>query len=361
MPTPLRFDLDKLLSPISADIPAGPSLLYDGVYDRIKSLRREDESALPQGVWKTEPKVADWPAVEALCLETIETRSKDLQVGAWLLEAWLHTRGFAGATDGFVLLHALAESFWDGVHPAIRDGDLEFRMGPVNWINRRLSVDIKLVRLTRPDADGVPAYTFSDWENACRRESLRGKEQATGKTSTQLVTLSSFQQSVLLTPTSFFAALYDDAVSMLENSTTFESLLDEKAGPASPGMPEFRKVTADIVGLLESFLRDRSVTPGEPSQQETDVAAVAEEESNHVDTVLPFRIRSRTHAYQILAETAEYLARTEPHSPTPYLVRRAVAWGSMPLADLLPELVRNQSDLTEIYRLLNLRQENSGR
>jgi type VI secretion system protein ImpA len=38
----------------------------------------------------------------------------------------------------------------------------------------------------------------------------------------------------------------------------------------------------------------------------------------------------------------------------PYLVSRAVTWGSMPLEELLPELVRNTGELTEIYRLLNL-------
>jgi type VI secretion system protein ImpA len=38
----------------------------------------------------------------------------------------------------------------------------------------------------------------------------------------------------------------------------------------------------------------------------------------------------------------------------PYLVSRAVAWGSMPLQELLAELVRNSGELTEIYKLLDL-------
>jgi type VI secretion system protein ImpA len=66
------------------------------------------------------------------------------------------------------------------------------------------------------------------------------------------------------------------------------------------------------------------------------------------------RIHSRAEAYQLLAEVADFLARNEPHSPVPYLVSRAVTWGSMPLEALLPELVRNAGELAEIYRLLNL-------
>ena len=57
----------------------------------------------------------------------------------------------------------------------------------------------------------------------------------------------------------------------------------------------------------------------------------------------------------LLAEAADYLARTEPHSPTPYLVRRAIAWGSMSLEQLLPEMIRNGNELQEIFRLLQIR------
>ena len=54
---PLRNDL---LNPISADKPAGDSLRYAAVFDKIKEARREDDDA-PQGEWKRERKVADWP------------------------------------------------------------------------------------------------------------------------------------------------------------------------------------------------------------------------------------------------------------------------------------------------------------
>jgi len=40
-------------------------------------------------------------------------------------------------------------------------------------------------------------------------------------------------------------------------------------------------------------------------------------------------IESREQAYRILGEVADYLERTEPHSPTPYLIRRAISWGEM--------------------------------
>ena len=65
--------------------------------------------------------------------------------------------------------------------------------------------------------------------------------------------------------------------------------------------------------------------------------------------------RSRAQAYQRLIEAADYLLRTEPHSPTPYLVKRAVAWGSMSLTDLLSEIVNSPGDLQAIFSLLGIR------
>jgi type VI secretion system protein ImpA len=66
-------------------------------------------------------------------------------------------------------------------------------------------------------------------------------------------------------------------------------------------------------------------------------------------------ITSRADAYYRLAEASEYLMRTEPHSPVPYLVKRAVQWGNMSLAELLYEFVGNPDDLVAIQRLLGMR------
>src|SRR5262245_50344693 len=99
-----KFDIVRLLSPISVDEPTGEFLRYEGTYDRIAALRKEDDPQLDQGVWQASLKRADWPGVEEICLLTIETRSKDLQIAAWLLEAWIHLHGFAGLRQGLQLV-----------------------------------------------------------------------------------------------------------------------------------------------------------------------------------------------------------------------------------------------------------------
>ena len=67
-------------------------------------------------------------------------------------------------------------------------------------------------------------------------------------------------------------------------------------------------------------------------------------------------IASRVDAYARLREAADYLMRTEPHSPVPYLVRRAISWGNMSLAEVLEQLLQKNADLATIYTLLGIKQ-----
>src|SRR5687768_7644148 len=125
------FDLATLLAPVAPERPAGESLRYEGTHDRIRDARREDDPRLSQGIYQAEPKRADWAEVESLCLAAL-ARSKDLQIAAWLLEAWLHRYGFAGAREGLRLLCELCENFWDDLHPALEPGgDAGARVAPV--------------------------------------------------------------------------------------------------------------------------------------------------------------------------------------------------------------------------------------
>src|ERR671915_2200220 len=106
----LKIDIQELLQPIPGATPAGEPLRYQGTYDRIADARREDDPSLSQGIYKSTLKRADWTAAEAICVEALTKRSKDLQIASWLLESWLHLYGFAGVTNGLNLLAGLCEN-----------------------------------------------------------------------------------------------------------------------------------------------------------------------------------------------------------------------------------------------------------
>jgi type VI secretion system ImpA family protein len=353
-----HFDIEKLLSPISAEHPAGESLRYEGTYDRIREARREDDPGLPQGVWKTELRKAQWQVVESLSVEALETRSKDIQIAAWLTEAWLNLYSFRGAAKGLELTRALCESFWDDLHPGIEGGDLEFRLAPLEWINEKLAVSLKLRPITEPDAHGERTYCWADWENASRLDNAALRPLASKPVPDGSLTVAKFQQSAMLTPTSYFRGLRRDVQELLDASVGLEQILDEKAGKSAPGLLKLRAVGESIATFLDSLLLQRNEPEGDPTETVADNNGMTDDDGDTDREVpnlpIPSRIRDRADAYYLLAEAADFLARTEPHSPTPYLVRRAIAWGAMSLDELLPQLVRNSAELEEIFRLLQI-------
>jgi type VI secretion system protein ImpA len=64
---------------------------------------------------------------------------------------------------------------------------------------------------------------------------------------------------------------------------------------------------------------------------------------------------SRAAAYRQLAEAAALLERLEPHSPIPYLVKRAVELGSLPFPQLMKALIRDANVLAELTREFGLK------
>ena len=66
---------------------------------------------------------------------------------------------------------------------------------------------------------------------------------------------------------------------------------------------------------------------------------------------------TRDEAYRQLAQAAEVLRQLEPHSPIPYLVRRAVELGSLSFPELIQALIREPNAITELKRELGIKEE----
>jgi type VI secretion system protein ImpA len=348
--TAFRFDADAVLAPISANEPTGESLRYDGIYDAIAALRREDDPALEQGVWKTDLKKADWPGVAQSCLTAIETRSKDLQIAAWLLEAWMHLYGFAGLREGLHLIAELCDTYWDGLHPDVVDGDLDYRLGPIYWIDDKLSIAARLIPIVRPESGELDAYSLADWELACRRPT-RPREQPPA----DAVTEARFQKSVTATPTTWLTVVAADGRGALRSLEELVDVLKARCGAKAPGLARMREAIASAVHVVSNALESRGALArpfAEADDAAPAAAAIVDDREDSRDGAPP--IRTRVEAYRRLAEAADFLSRTEPHSPVPFLVRRAIGWGGLSLEQLLPELVHDSAQLGEIFRMLQL-------
>lgn len=355
-----QLDFEGLLEPVSAEAPVGEDLKYDPLYDKIREARRADDAELPQGVWERELKKADWGLVRRICVEALTKRTKDLQIAAWLMEALIHQEGFRGAQKGLKLVDGLCRTFWEDIYPQPDEDDLEARLSPLHWISEKLSVALKFPNITSPQSMDYDPYTFSDWERANYLEQLSARDKtAIGKAEAQgEVTRAKFLGSVMFTSRAYYDAQYRHVSDMIGILDGLAAFLEEHCGNDGPSFRVFRDTLTQIQALIASFLREKETqetVPDEADEKQTDTAEDTDDESGLSKRPAFLSIRNRAEAYRMLSEAADYLMIHEPHSPTPYLVKRAVAWGHMTLTELLQELLGDANDLDKIYKLLGLK------
>ena len=369
----------ELLKPIPGPDPTGVSLRHERIYQKIAEARREEDPNLSQGEWQRAIKKADWHAVEDLCRDVLAHQSKDIQIAAWLTEAWLHLEGLDGLTRGITLLECLCQDYWTNIHPRVEDGDIEYRVGPFQWLNENLGLAISLnLNITESTSDlAEGGLTLAKWEDVLRMENLIRKDTNLEKTlgASGKPDRSIFMTAVSLTPPVFFKSLFNQLEICKQAVEKLEATLVQKLLQDSPGLTRIRSVLETIARLAREFGGGGAPAPTETREgalpvktrvsqhaSSTDIGAnpmdqrqTMETDAVNVDelTVLP-SIRSREEAYRRLTEVADYLLRTEPHSPSPYLIMRAVNWGKMPLNELLQELAAGEGDLARIYTLLGM-------
>jgi type VI secretion system protein ImpA len=161
-----REEFELLLQPISEYYPSGPPIRFNPIFTEIRLAREEDDPNLPMGVWERPLKRADWPMIAMRCKVILSRYAKDLQIAAWLTEAWSRQHGMGGFLHGLLVVDGLCKRFWETVHPQIdEDGDAELRVAPLEWLNRSLSMTIRImVPLTGRGAGQVDRLTLADWE-----------------------------------------------------------------------------------------------------------------------------------------------------------------------------------------------------
>lgn len=384
-------DLDAFLLPLgdSAEGPAGPTLRYDPVYGRIREARTEDDASLPMGEWTRALKKADWRAADLLCTEVLQLRSKDLQVAAWLTEAWMHRHALDGLVAGTRLLEGLVRDFWDSAHPRIdEDGDAEVRAAVFVWANDTLAQALLLhVPLLQWPEPAQPFINLCEWQRAITTEFGSGAARARAAASTPGATepIASRQDILDHAGQQLHAlAALDDRLSQAYTAwDALEALLDERLGIDAPSLSKVTDMLAQMRQAVRSLLQGRDprdeekpvALSGPPAGQASDaspflVTSTDDHTMREEPSSFPLpsgpqagavpasgngRINSRAEAYQWLELAAAYLLREEPHSPTPYLVNRAVTWGRMPLPELMQEVLREEGDLNRYFSMLGVR------
>jgi type VI secretion system protein ImpA len=377
---------EMLLQPIDPILPVGAYLRYDPLYDRIAQARLTEDASLPQGVWQRPTRQADWRLVEELCTEALVHRTKDLQIALWLTEAWLHLEGLAGYSRGANLILELHHCFVDTMHPAPEPAEgatryalslplsaaepsVEQRANLIRWLNEKLSLQVKLLPLTSPPAaSGSVPFSLADLERALYQDQRQRRHGSNPPSSG----VSAFESSLALTPSNLLTRTWTELQKAIDITNQLDDYFDICYGTANGGLLAVKGVLDRVALAIAPALpeEEQMLDTNAEDTNEIDMAGVRTGSSIALTYELPTvprstphlsdaqdaytPIQSREDAYSRLAEISEFLRQLEPHSPVPYLLQRAIAWGGLNFSELLPELLRDQASLQEVSDLLRL-------
>lgn len=241
------ISLAALLAPVDSE-----SLAQSPLYREIRSAREEEDASLPLGPWERELKRADWPTVSRLCSQALATRSKDLQLAAWLLEAEIHQQGFQALAPCLILISKLCQTSWPQLYPQ----DLEHRDNVFRGIANKMCLPLRRTPFTA-NGSGID-YGWADWEQAQRNEQIRS---ALGKAAEQNIegtTLNTFSAALACTPFTHIIAIQAQLAAAQTALTMLEETLQKLLGDEAPMFDSLRDQIENIALMLGSEIRKRT-------------------------------------------------------------------------------------------------------
>ena len=350
------MDLDALIAPLAGESPCGEDLSLSAETDAIQELRREDDPTLDQGEWVTDLKVADWPGVIKSCEKLLRTRTKDLRIAGWLVDAQARVNGFGGLAEGLNLVAALVEQYWDTVHPLAEDGDQEERIGNLTWLSGRvrdLSRQVSLVPL-----GGKKGLSLVDLEGA-RARRLAGDAPNTGLTENRSndeppLTLEAAWKALNTAGLSVYQAQCEHIDASLAALQRLQTAVDERLGMDGPAFSTSRDALSTALDALKRLAREAGMTLDTEDAGAAEDASAAPADAASGPVAVVGRLQTRAQALEQLRQVADFFRRTEPHSPVAYLADKAARWGNMPLHDWLRAVVKDGGMLAQLDEMLGV-------
>ncbi|TWT75599.1 hypothetical protein Pla123a_31090 [Posidoniimonas polymericola] len=323
---------EALLLPLPGDSPTGDEAHFAMTLSPLlRELRREEQADhFDDATRPKQLKRAEWAKVVEQCESALTEHAKDLRTACHLVEARTRVDGLRGLSEGLELVARMVEECWDRVSPAVGDDPIENRATPLaNLLDdavRGLCFPNQIITLPLIGA-GENACSFVDWTKM-RGDSEQGEALSLRRAK---ITPEVFKQN------------HDHAAAALHWLERLRKSLDERLGEDAPGLLKLRNAISDLHGLLADEL-SRLGFATEPNR-EPDGGHSPEELKP--TTLGP---AARDQLYTLLDNTAEQLRAMEPHSPIPYLIKRAVRLGRLPFPSLMQHVIREQTTLAELNR-----------
>ncbi|MBL8232390.1 MAG: type VI secretion system protein TssA [Bryobacterales bacterium] len=340
---------EDLLKPISDSNPSGQNARYDPNYDKVADLRKTKEDPLAGTI------PADWKTVVKLAEDLLTKKTKDVQLGVWLTEAYIVLRGIGGLKDGLILLKDYIENHWETIYPELEDGDAGMRLAPLDWLGGKyLESPLKSAPLTRGphnyyqyQESQIVGFKPSDDDYGPGVEERRAKWDELDKEGK--VTGETFKVGLDKTPKQQVVDLVNELNDIQTLITELSGICEQKFTDEPPSFSGLSNIIQQIQIAVESLLDEKRKT--EPDEGEEPAEEAQEEQQESYDTsssdsgystdAAPRPVKKKRKNLSgiepadmdeigdRLSAIADFMRGTDVGNPGSYLMLRGYRWGEL--------------------------------
>ena len=358
------LSLAELTAPINEG--SGEDLSFSTLFDQVKEARRADPDYLTQGDWQTDLKSSDWDLTLTLAAQGLARQSKDLMLVAWLSEALAHKHHFTGITFGLTLAERILDNFWTDLFPSLEDG-VDERAARLAWMKTSLADVVGGLPITQGQQYGLLRY---DESRHVENLGLQNPQAMRAALDEGKINAEVFQRSVVLTDSDHLRLKAGEIAASLNACQRLQNTADRLFGHDAPSFAGLHDVLSRAGQLAEKLLKDRGIelnpAPAAPTPAVSKNAGVQPTGAAMTQTqqdlpVTPLRTtpQTRDEAFTLLAGIAQFFKQTEPQSPVPYLIERAIKWGNMPLEGWLNDVIKDSNVVDNIRDVLGTKEAKS--
>lgn len=362
----IPFDLDKLLAPIDAAQPTGSDLRDDAspnsLYYTLKSTRAQARSLERQALVDDEAPATpggDWKQILDTALDILTSRSKDLEVVAWLLEALPRLYGFSGLHAGFALTRHLIERYWDGLYPLPDEDGLSTRIAPLIGLNGVEGEGTLITPILHiPLTDDKEAGPFATWQ--CRQafevDRISDPEQKRQRLEDGALSVEELQAAIRSTDAGAFRERHTALNACIDEYQQLQAAIDRACGDESQPTSRIRNALEQCAETLRFIAGDALIEHNDEDVTVEDPPA--EDGSSQGASPAPSpgaNVTNRRQALKLLDQAATYFRGAEPHSPISYLLDQAIRWSALSLPELLQELIEDQDARKNYCKLAGIK------
>ncbi|CAM3826904.1 type VI secretion system protein TssA [Parendozoicomonas haliclonae] len=369
MPSAQIIDVEKILEPISDDTPQGSDIREDrsptSDYYIVKDARNAARATERTGMFDADIRaeaLAQWKPVLEKGEQILANTSKDLEIAGWMIEAAVRLYGFAGLRDGLTVLRGLVDNFWDGLYPEPDEDGLETKVAPITGLNGdgaegTLLTPIRNCPITAEGNKGE--YSFFEYQQIYDASKISDEEKRAERYETLGSSLEDVQQTIATTGDQFYLDLLDDLEIC---NSEYKALNDALYEHCSHDAPPSSQITSLLDEVLRSarFLCQDIVARAEAQSAQEDAEEYTTDSDTEVsgfDTeqsvtraviqggagMMAGPIVDREQALKQLEEVSKYFRTYEPHTPIADGIDRLVRWGRMTVAELMMELMPEET------------------